>query len=261
MTDGPPTAPHSGSGFVSGQALEDATPEEKLRYPRPPRVGMWFILAFVLLTVVVFLAKQKTTERALAERQKARTATFVRTRRAVPRFSRFTSADVVTMASAISRAGAASHASAVVGQVATQALDSGAIVMERSILPLPGEWWVLSVPVAVGLTLTAGDSVALLGGANADSLVVAHDVVVLGTESGRVVVAMRPECARSTARYLGKEPRIVAVRRVMPVPPLPRSNARRLRPLAAGQQPLTGSAAQVAGQPTTTTGCAAASTR
>lgn len=265
MTDSPPAAPHSGLDFVSGQ-FDDATPEEKLRYPRPPPVGMLFILFFVLMTVGLILAKEKSTERALAERQKARKATFVRTTRAVPRFSRFTAADVVTKESPIPRAGAASRASAVVGQVATQALDSGAIVMERSILPLPGEWWVLSVPVAAGLTLAAGDSVALLGGVNADSLVVAHDAVVLGMESGRAVVAMRQECARSTARYLVKEPRIVVVRRVIPagsISPLPRSNARRLRPLAAGQQPstATGSVAQPAGRPPTTTGCAAISTR
>ena len=102
-----------------------------------------------------------------------------------------------------------------VNRVTTQAVARGAALRSATLLVLPAESWLLSVPISETLPPAVGETVALLGvqpGADAAALTIDDAVVVMVEDRVALVAITRDEASRA-APFLAAPQRLVLVRR------------------------------------------------
>ncbi len=102
-----------------------------------------------------------------------------------------------------------------VGRVTTQTVARGASLKSATLLALPPDRWLLSVPISGTMPPAVGETVALLGvqpGADTAALTI-NDAVVVMVENGVALVALAPDLASRAAPYLAAPQRLVLVRR------------------------------------------------
>jgi hypothetical protein len=103
-----------------------------------------------------------------------------------------------------------------VGRVTTQAVARGTSLRSATLLVLPTDLWLLSVPISGTLPPAVGDAVALLGvrsGVDNAGLTIADAVVVAAADQA-VLVAVTADEAKAAAPYLVSPHRLIAVRRI-----------------------------------------------
>jgi hypothetical protein len=141
----------------------------------------------------------------------------------LPALTIISPAHVVTAAVPQKQAGGmVTDVSEAVGRVTTQAVPRGAPLRSATLLALPADRWLLTVPISETLPPAVGDAVALLGvrsDADQASLTIADAVVVAAADQA-VLVAVTADEAKAAAPYLVTPNRLVAVRRFR-VPPTP----------------------------------------
>jgi hypothetical protein len=165
---------------------------------RPPRAWSAGDLVWLLLVVSALGLSGQFADRAMrpAAVPPRDSVSVVRARNPLAAFTRLAPGDVDTVRVARAPAGALAPDSALVGRVMVADLAAGAMLTRTSLRALPGEWWVLPLPVDTALPVRLGDSVALLGTpANGFPL----QGVVLGRRGERVLLGVRSLPPSATA--------------------------------------------------------------
>ena len=112
-------------------------------------------------------------------------------------------------------AGAVTDAAQAVGKVTTEAVSKGATLEQATLLALPADAWLLSVPVSGTAPPAIGDTVALLGvRPGADEVIVAAENGVVVTVDGQsALVAVTRDEAGEAAAFLVDPNGLVIARR------------------------------------------------
>ncbi|HKP76382.1 MAG TPA: SAF domain-containing protein [Longimicrobiaceae bacterium] len=227
----PPESPPDGQGSPpTGRQSRAPAPSPR----QLARFDVMLILGLILFCLAAGLIRERRTKPEPPVR-----AALVRAVRPIPAFARITTEDVrVVLDSLPIPAGAARLPSEVIDRVASQPVDSGAVLLTRRLVELPGEWMVVRVPADTGLAGRLGDTMLVVSAMQADSprKAVTDTAVSLGLWGGKTNLAVRPPSLLRFAAYYLKDARFLPVRRI---PPAPGDTIRPPAPAAPVDSPAT----------------------